>query len=251
MERTPSLGWLLARPIAHRALHDVAAGRIENMPSAVDAAIEGNYGIEVDVQLAADGEVVVFHDDNLDRLTTATGPVKALTGRQLQSLTFRGTTETMMTLSDLLTRVEGRVPLLIELKSGFDGDISVVERACTRLAGYRGPVAMMSFDPVLVAALRRIAPHMPRGITMEHHYEDPEWDFLSPETKFAWGQLRHAPETRPHFLAHYVKELDSPVATMARAVSGMPVLTWTVRTDQDRQMARRHADQIIFEGFRP
>ncbi|MBS7541443.1 glycerophosphodiester phosphodiesterase family protein [Ancylobacter lacus] len=251
MEPSPSLDWLLARPIAHRALHDAAAGRIENMPASVDAAVARDYAIEVDVQLTADGEVVVFHDDTLERLTLGTGWVKDHTLHQLRQVAFRQTPERVMTLTDLLERVAGRVPLLIELKSRFDGATQVAANTCTRLAGYRGPVALMSFDPDLVAAVRHMAPHLPRGFTMEQHYEDPEWDFLDHETKFAWAHLRHAPHTRPHFLAHYVREIDSPVVAMARAVSGTPVLAWTVRTADDRQSARRHADQIIFEGFIP
>lgn len=243
--------WLTARPIAHRALHDAEVGVIENMPASVDAAIAGRYAIEVDVQMSADGEAVVFHDDDLDRLTLGTGPVKALTARALREVPFRGTSERMMSLPDLLERVHGRVPLVIELKSLYDGDTAVAARACDLLASYAGPAALMSFDPELVVAVRRLAPHIPRGITMERRYDDPEWAMLSAGTKFAWGHLLHFPRTRPDFVAHYVKELPAPAPTLARALFGCPLLTWTVRSEADRATAARHADQMIFEGFRP
>lgn len=243
--------WLTARPIAHRALHDAAAGVVENMPAAVDAAIAANYAIEVDAQMSADGEAVVFHDDMLDRLTLAEGPVSALTTRALVDIPFRGTSERMMTLPQLLERVRGRVPLVIELKSHFDGDTAVAVRACALVGAYAGPAALMSFDPELVVAVRRLAPHIPRGITMERRYDDPEWSPLSGWTKFAWGNLLHFPRSRPDFLAHYVKELPAPAPSLARRIFGCPILTWTVRSEADRATAARHANQMIFEGFRP
>lgn len=243
--------WLVARPIAHRGLHDSAAGIIENMPAAVDAAIAGNYAIEVDLQLSSDGEAMVFHDDDLDRLTTADGPLKARTARALAALAFRATADHMMSLPDLIARVAGRVPLVIELKSHYDGDIAVAQRAADVLESYAGPAALMSFDPDLVAAARRLCPRIPRGITMERRYDDPEWAGLSAATKFAWGNLLHFPRTRPDFVAHYVKELPAPAPTLARRMLGRPLLTWTVRSEADRATARAHADQMIFEGFRP
>lgn len=243
--------WLTARPIAHRALHDAARGVIENTPSAVDAALARNFAIEVDIQLSSDGEAMVFHDDTLERLTQASGPAHALSAAQFKATALRGTADRTMTLDELLARVGGRVPLVIELKSRFDGDVSVAERATQVLAGYDGPAALMSFDPDLVAAVRRLAPHIPRGITMEHAYDDPEWEFLSPATKFSWGNLLHFPRTRPDFIAHYVKELPSTPVSLARRAFRLPILTWTVRTPQDRAVAARHADQMIFEGFVP
>ncbi|WP_371345898.1 glycerophosphodiester phosphodiesterase family protein [Ancylobacter sp. IITR112] len=243
--------WLTARPIAHRALHDAARGIIENTPSAVEAAMARGYAIEVDIQLAADGEAMVFHDDTLERLTLAEGPAKTRTAAELKAIALRGTTDRMMTLAELLARVDGRVPLVIELKSHFDGDTAVAARAAEILADYEGPAALMSFDPALVAAIRELAPHIPRGITMEHRYDDPEWDILSPQTKQEWGTLLHLPRTQPDFIAHYVKELPSAAVDAARQQRPMPLLTWTVRTEEDRMTAARHADQMIFEGFLP
>ncbi|WP_428029900.1 glycerophosphodiester phosphodiesterase family protein [Ancylobacter sp.] len=251
---TPALnapGWLTARPIAHRALHDAARGVIENTASAVDAALARDYAIEVDIQLSADGDAMVFHDDTLERLTLAEGPAKALTTAQLKAIALRGTADRMMTLDELLARVGGRVPLIIEMKSHFDGETALAARAAEVLATYEGPAALMSFDPALVAAVRTLAPLIPRGITMEHRYDDPEWDILSSQTKHAWGNLLHLPQTKPDFIAHYVKELPSAAVDHVRRAAPLPLLTWTVRTAQDREVAARYADQMIFEGFLP
>lgn len=248
---TSAPAWLTARPVAHRALHDAARGIIENTGSAVAAALNHGFAIEVDIQLTADGEVVVFHDDDLDRLTEGSGPVDALSLAALRATPMRGTVDRVMTLQELLAQVQGRVPLVIELKSRFDGNTALAIRATEILATYDGPAALMSFDPDLVAAVKVLAPERPRGFTMERRYDDPEWDPIGAATKFAWANLLHYPRMRPDFLAHYVKDLPSPAVSFARRATGLPVLTWTVRTAEDRAIAARHADQIIFEGFIP
>ena len=142
------LDWLTARPIAHRGLHDAARGIIENTAAAVRAAIEGGYGIEVDLQISADGEAMVHHDDVLGRLTDGAGRLDRLSAAELKRVAFRGSAERMMTLGDLCDLVGGRAALLLELKSRFDGDGRLPARVAALLAGYRGPVAPMSFDPI-------------------------------------------------------------------------------------------------------
>lgn len=150
--------WLTARPVAHRGLHDRDRGIIENMPGAVSAAIAGNFAIEVDVQLSADGEAMVHHDDELGRLTDGTGALRSMTAAELKQVAFKDTAERMMTLGDLCDLTAGRVPLVIEVKSLFDGDRKLVKRMADVLAAYRGHAAGMSFDPDQVIALRELAP---------------------------------------------------------------------------------------------
>ena len=118
--------WLTARPVAHRGLHDRARGIIENMPAAAQAAIDGNFGIECDIQLTADGEAMVHHDDALGRLTEGTGALLGMTAGELKAVRFKDTSERMMSLGDLCALVEGRVPIVIEVKSHFDGDRKLV-----------------------------------------------------------------------------------------------------------------------------
>jgi glycerophosphoryl diester phosphodiesterase len=242
------LEWLTARPIAHRGLHGGTI--VENTLEAADAAAAANYAIECDIQLTADGEPVVFHDDTLDRLTLAAGPLRARTLADLQNIAYRDTAGRIPTLGELLARVAGRTPLLIELKSNWDGDARIAERAAAILAGYSGPFALMSFDPWLVRALRLSAPALPRGIVAERRYDDPEWR-LSAAQKFALSNFTHIGQTRPHFIAYWVRDLPALVPLFARNVLGMPLLTWTVRTEAERARAARWADQMIFEGFRP
>lgn len=243
--------WLTARPVAHRGLHDAARGIIENMPAAITAAIAGKFAIEVDLQLTADGEAMVHHDDALGRLTEGSGTLLDKTAAELKAITFRDTSERMMSFSDLCALVDGRVPLMIEVKSHFDGDRKLVARMAQALAGYSGPAAVMSFDPDQVLALRRTIPDRPRGIIAQANYDDPYWYKLTPEQRRGMLHLRHAFRTRPHFVAFWVNQLPAPAPWIARNVFGLPLLTWTVRTAEQRERAARYADQMIFEGFQP
>jgi glycerophosphoryl diester phosphodiesterase len=243
--------WLTARPVAHRGLHDRARGIIENMPAAVQAAIDGNFSIEVDLQLTADGEAMVHHDDALGRLTEGSGALLGMTAAQLKAVPFKDTSDRMMSLGDLCALVAGRVPLVIEVKSHFDGDRKLVARMAEVLASYRGPVVGMSFDPDQVLALREKMPELPRGITAQRTYDDGSWKKLTPEQRQDMLHLRHAFRTRPHFVAFRVDQLPAPAPWIARNVFGLPLLTWTVRTPEQRERAARYADQMIFEGFRP
>lgn len=247
--RAPS--WLTARPVAHRGLHDRARGIIENMPGAVNAAIAGNFAIEVDVQLTADGEAMVHHDDALGRLTEGEGLLADKTAAELKAVGFRDTAEKMMSLGELCTLVAGRVPLVIEVKSHFDGDRRLVKRMAEVLSSYDGPAVGMSFDPDQVLALRALLPSRPRGIVAQRSYDGDHWKKLRPEQRDGMLQLRQALRARPHFVAFWVDQLPAPAPWIARNIFGCPLLTWTVRTVEQRARAARYADQMIFEGFVP
>jgi glycerophosphoryl diester phosphodiesterase len=243
--------WLTARPVAHRGLHDISHGIVENMPGAVQAAIAGNFAIEVDIQLTSDGEAMVHHDDALGRLTEGSGALLETTAAELKAIKFKDTPERMMSLGDLCTLVAGRVPLVIEVKSHFDGDRRLVTRMSEVLASYSGPVVGMSFDPDQVLALREKMPALPRGIITQRTYDEADW----PEATLAQRQsilhLRHAFRTQPHFVAYRVDDLPAPAPWIARNIFRLPLLTWTVRTPEQRAQAVRYADQMIFEGFLP
>ena len=243
--------WLIARPVAHRGLHDRARGIIENMPGAMHAAIAGNFSIEVDIQLTADGEAMVHHDDELGRLTEGSGPLLSKTAAELKAVAFKDTPERMMSLGDLLALVDGRVGLVIEVKSHFDGDRQLVRRTAELLRAYRGPAAWMSFDPDQVFAMREIAPEIPRGITAQRTYDDGEWLTLTQAQRDGMLHLRHAFRTRPHFVSYWVKQLPAAAPWIARNIFGCALITWTVRTPEQVAITRRHADQMTFEGFVP
>jgi glycerophosphoryl diester phosphodiesterase len=246
-----SLAWLTARPIAHRGLHDAALGLIENTAGAVRAAINAGYGVEVDVQLSADGEAMVHHDDALGRLTEGEGRLDQMTAAELKRVKFRDSDEHMMTLGDLCDLVAGRGTMLIELKSRFDGDTRLPARVAQILAAYRGPAAPMSFDPWQVTQVRHKAPKLTCGIVAAKYRPHPYWDLMPFWMRHGMGYLVTGLAAHAQFVAYGVDDLPALAPVLARRVLGVPLLTWAVRTEEQRQKAARWADQMIFEGFRP
>jgi glycerophosphoryl diester phosphodiesterase len=247
---TKSLHWLTARPIAHRGLHDAAKGVIENTKSAALAAIDGGYAIECDVQLTSDGEAVVFHDFTLDRLTTTTGRLDAMTAAALAKVTLKGTSDRIMTLPDWLAVIAGKIAAVIEIKSGFVGDARLARRTVQVVRNYDGPFVLKSFDPAVLEVLREIAPDIPRGIIAQDVYEDGDYKGVSAADKKGLAALTHFPRTKPDFLSWRVADLPSAAPFLCRSQLGLPVMAWTVRSKEDRAKAESWADQMVFEGFR-
>lgn len=243
--------WLTARPIAHRGLHERKAGVIENTIGAAKAAMAHGFAIECDVQLTRDLEAVVFHDWTVDRLTTATGKVVDKTAAELAGLTMRDTGDRIPTLSEFLTVLAGATPLVCEIKSAFDGDLRLARRTAEIIKTYDGPVVLKSFDPDVVAALHELAPNHARGIVGEHDYRDGEWEKLSQERRRALANLLHFPQSRPDFVSWQVKDLDTAAPFLCRNALGLPLMSWTVRTPEQRAKAAAFADQMVFEGFVP
>lgn len=246
--------WLVARPIAHRGLHDRAQGVIENSVSAMRRAVDGDFAIECDVQISADGEAMVFHDDTLERLTEREGRVDALDAAILSKIALRGGADTITPLPDYLALLAGRVPLVVEIKSAFNGDMRLAERTARIVATYSGPLALKSFDPQVMTHLRfnrgalGIA-HIPLGIVAEAHYDDDYWSFLAADEKLALEQFLHWDLTQPDFLSWSVRDLPHAIPHLLRRTLGIPVMTWTVRTPQQRDAAAKWADQVVFEGW--
>lgn len=243
--------WLTARPVAHRGLHDAARGVVENMPGAVNAAIAGNFAIEADLQVSRDGEAMVHHDGTLGRLNDGDAKLLDLTASELKAVPFKQTSERLMTLGDLCDLTEARVPLVLEMKSDFSGDRRLASRMAQVLDAYRGPVAAMSFDPDQVMAIREAMPSLTRGIVAQRKYDDSYWSHLPKDKRDGMLHLRHGFRTQPHFVAYSVKDLPAPAPWIARNIFGCALLTWTVRTPEQRAIAGRHANQMIFEGFVP
>jgi glycerophosphoryl diester phosphodiesterase len=247
-----NLSWLVAKPIAHRGLHDKANGIVENTMTAAEAAIAGGFAIECDVQLTADGDAVVFHDFTLDRLTGETGEVRARKTAALGGIAIAGSaSDTIPTLTRFLDRIGGRVPLVVEIKSRFDGDMALTKRTCEVISAHSGPIVIKSFDPAIIAEVRRIAPGIPRGIVAESQHTDKSYNALSAEQKHALGNLLHFEESQPQFISWHVKDLPAGPPYLCRVLGRLPVMTWTVRTPEDRARAAQYADQMVFEGFRP
>jgi len=245
----PSLDWLTARPVAHRGLHD--QNIVENTPSAFAAAIAGGYGIECYLQITADDEAVVHHDDELGRLTDGAGRLDSMTAAELKRVPFRTTADRIITFSELLDLVAGRTPLLIELKSRNDGDRRLALRAAQVLGGYAGPAALMSFDPFQIAVVREAAPTLTRGLVAERDWNEDKGLSFGARCRRSADYVANAWRSRPQFIAYSVADLPSPAPWIARNLFRLPLLTWTVRTEDDRRTAARWADQMIFEGWKP
>jgi glycerophosphoryl diester phosphodiesterase len=247
---TRELDWL-KRPIAHRGLHDESKGIVENSASAIEAAIAKDFAIEVDTQCAANGVPVVFHDRTLDRLTAESGTVAERDADALCNIPLRNSRDLILSLEGLLGLVDGRVPILIEVKSTWSGDHTYEQNIAAALRAYKRRVAVMSFDPKCVAAFRRAAPFLPRGLIAERFEDRQYWSDLSAWQRFAMRHLLTAAMARPHFIAYDVRALPALAPGIARDVFRLPLLTWTVRSEADKKSAELFADAMIFEGIEP
>lgn len=241
----------LHAPIAHRALHDRAAGRVENARAALRAAVAAGYGIEIDVQGSADGVAMVFHDDTLDRLTGETGPVRARDAAALRAILLTDADESIPMLAEVLDIVAGQVPLLVEIKdqSGALGPVDgALERAVAAdLAGYEGPVAVMSFNPASMAVMAKVAPALPRGLTT-CAFDDEEAANLPEARRVALAGIDDFDRVGACFISHHALDLNNPRVAELKA-RGVPVLCWTIRSPEAETQAREIADNVTFEGY--
>jgi glycerophosphoryl diester phosphodiesterase len=243
---------LLSLPVAHRALHDVTDGRPENSRAAIRAAIAAGYAIEIDLQRSSDGCPMVFHDDDLDRLTEATGLVAARSRAELEQIPLKGGDgECIPTLADVLDLVAGQVPLLIEIKDqdgNLGPNVGDLEAATAKvLQGYEGTVALMSFNPHSTAALAQYAPHIARGLVTSA-YDPTDW---TPVPKATCERLRDISDfdsSQSSFISHEVGDLSRQRVQGLRA-AGVPVLCWTVKSRAAEDEARKWVDNVTFEQY--
>ncbi|WP_296762550.1 glycerophosphodiester phosphodiesterase family protein [Sediminimonas sp.] len=243
----------LKAPIAHRALHDIDAGRPENSLSAIRAAIDAGYGIEIDLQLSSDGQAMVFHDYDLGRLTIEGGPIRKRSATELARIPLKGGRDTVRTLPEVLDLVAGRVPLLIEIKDqdgAMGGNLGRLEQAAaTALSGYEGPAAVMSFNPQSMLRMAALAPDLPRGLTT-CSFTPEDWPLLPAGTL---ERLRAIPDFNhvgASFISHEARDLNRPrVSDLTNR--GAAILCWTIRTPRQEAEARKVAHNITFEGYLP
>ena len=229
---------------------------IENTLRAAEAAIAGGFAIECDIQLSADGEAIVFHDETLDRLTDATGPLSALSAAEIAQSPHQGIGRAAADLRRVSRRQSpaGRRSSASS-RAGFDGDWRIADRAAALAATYDGPLAFKSFDHDLAAYLRLRRPHMapprgpcPIGLLAQASYDDPDWAFLSAEQKRDWTDFDHYDLARPDFLSWNVDDLPHKIPFLVKELTGAPIMVWTVRTAEQREAAHKWADQIVFDG---
>ncbi len=211
------------------------------------AAAERGYAIELDVRLSADDEVIVFHDATTDRCTGTSGRVDRMSLAQLRELRLLGTDERIPTLAEVLERIAGRVPLLIEIKREKKGAPPFEDRVWSQLRNYAGEYAVQSFHPACVGWFRKHAPSVTAGLLSASYQESdlPGWQ------RFVLRNLLLAPALRPSFIAYEINSLPCLPVTLAREVLRVPILAWTIRTEEELRRARKHADNVIFENVDP
>jgi glycerophosphoryl diester phosphodiesterase len=234
------VAFLKTQPFAHRGLHGEV--RVENSRAAFRAAITLGHGIELDVQAASGGEAFVFHDAELDRLTSVRGLLHARSAGELDAITLSGTDEPIPRLEEILKLVGGRVPVLIEVKTRERHVAALCLSVRRALEGYRGAAAIMSFNPEVTHWFGENAPRIVRGLVVTEEGEATQVEKLKGFFK-RWTCMARA---KPDFLAYDVRDLPSRFATAARA-RNIPVLTWTVRDAVGEQAAFAHADEAIYE----
>jgi glycerophosphoryl diester phosphodiesterase len=241
------------RPIAHRGLHDSTRGRIENSPSAFRAAVARGYAIECDLQPSADDVPMVFHDFTLDRLTATTGAVATRRAEDLARLSLVGSEETVPRFADLLEMVAGAVPLYVEIKSVWQPlPAAFLDEIVARVRAYAGPLALMSFDPAVMVEIRRRAPEISRGIVAGLYRGDGWWAGVLPDARReGLSHLLESADAAPDFFSYHVGDLPTPVTRYVREVQRVPLISWTVRTAEDRAIAGKWSDAPTFEGWEP
>ncbi|MBQ6720152.1 MAG: glycerophosphodiester phosphodiesterase [Oscillospiraceae bacterium] len=243
----PGLEALQGWSYAHRGLH--GDGRPENSMAAFRAALEGGYGIELDIHLLKDGNLAVMHDSLLARTTGREGRIEDLTTEDLKNYTLEGTSETIPTFQEVLDLYDGKAPLIVELKPVGGNHAALTEAACTMLESYSGVYCMESFDPRCIAWLKKNRPQIIRGQLSEN--------FLKSDSKMPW-LLRLALThdlgnflTVPDFVAYKFADRNNASIFVCRKFWKPQLVSWTLKTPEEYDIAVKEGWLPIFEGFRP
>jgi len=246
MTRVPN--WLTDVPVAHRGLHDRAAGIPENSLAAFDAAAAAGYPVELDVRLSGDGTVMVFHDATLDRLTGQSGRVADTSAAELVQCKLFGTDQTIPTFADVLALINGRIPVIVEIKS-FEGPVGACERATLAvLADHGGHFVIQSFNPRSLKCVRDLAPEIVRG-QLSGNFERYKSELPVPQRKML-RRLMFDYLSDPDYISYDVDDLPFAPVERERA-HGRPNIAFTVKDRAQYQRVAPYVDNIIFEGFRP
>ena len=232
---------------AHRGLHD--ENKAENSMSAFAAAKEKGFGIELDVRLSKDGELVVFHDETLTRVVGIDGKVIDYTADELAKMSLLGTADGVPTLRQVLDLIDGAVPLLIEIKMG-NGESGIAEKFIEVIEGYKGDYIVESFNPIALKIVRRERPDILRGILSAEYMKDPKYG-----GKLIYRLGQHLALNflmRPDFIAYDKKGYTVFGLRFIRRVFGTPLITWTIKSQEEESEAISHGfDTVIFENYIP
>ena len=236
--------WLVTTPIAHRGLFDNIKIP-ENSISAFSKAIDLNYPIELDIRMLSDNTIVAFHDEKLSRMTGADGYINNLTYPQIEHLKLLNTEDKIPTFKQILELVDGKVPLLIELKNTKKAGI-FESKVAEMLKEYKGEFAVQSFNPRTVEWFKDNMPDVTRGL-LSGYFEGSNLNFAE---KFVLKRLKYAPFCKPHFINYDVNHLPNRFVKR-KEFACLPLLAYTVKNEKQYLKSLKHCDNIIFEGFTP
>lgn len=239
------VSWIIETPIAHRGLDN---GSIpENSMAAFRNAIEKGYTIELDVQFTKDKELIVFHDDDLSRLTNDNRKVKDVNYQELKNLKLENTDEKIPTLKEVVEMVDNQVPLIIEIKDGED-IIGLSEKTYNIMKNYKGRYAIQSFNPFILEWFKNNASEVIRGQLSGTFREDAE--SLKFYEKFVLKNLLLNFKSKPNFIAY---ELDGVNNLSVKLLKGRnyPIISWTIENEEDMKKAYESTDNIIFDNILP
>ncbi|MFA7561306.1 MAG: glycerophosphodiester phosphodiesterase family protein [Candidatus Izemoplasmatales bacterium] len=241
-----NLDWIKNNFIAHRGFHSLDKSIPENSLLAFKKAIDYGYAIELDIHVLKDGNVVVFHDDDLNRVCKVDKKLSEVTYAEIKKLTLLNTNEKIPLLSDVLTLVNGKVPLLIELKPK-DDYLRLCEAFMVSIKGYKGEYAIQSFNPKIVNWFRKNYPNIIRGQLASFYTND---ETISKFTKFILKRMWLNKITKPDFINYHLKEMPNRYCTREYE-NGVVVLGFTARNNLEFDFVKKYYDNSVFEYFRP
>ena len=237
---------------AHRGLH---GGTLpENSLPAFVAARDLGYGIELDLRMSADGEIFVFHDDSLLRMCGVKKSISAMKAAEVRSLFLSGTANRIPTLKEVLSLIDGQVPLLIEIKPDVNTP-ALCKRLCLIMDGYSGAFAVESCDPAVLIFFRKYRPRYARGqLVAKFTPKDAAKDARIPKNRFKLFALTHLftnVATRPDFIAIDGRLMREPAFLLSTRLFKRIGFVWTVRTKWQYELCRKQGLYAIFENIEP
>ena len=245
---------VMSKPIAHRGLHDINKGIIENSASAFKEAIKYGYAIECDLQLTKDNRAVVFHDETLERVTEKTGKICDFNLSEIRKIKLKNSTkpDKIQSFEHFLRQINKKVAIAVELKPQSDEgrDDLLAKVAVKALQDYKGPIAFISFVPRILQAVKKYGFDGPTGIIVERFVSETAQKHISPFKRFILRHMLHYPKTKFDFVDIDREAFDLPAYHFFRAL-GFPTAAWTIKNQEQANEALKHCDQIAFEGFIP
>lgn len=232
---------------AHRGLHNADEGVVENSVKAVQRAIESGFGVEIDIQPSSDQYPMVFHDETLDRLTSFSGQINKMTARELKNISYSDGSDHISSLDEILSLINGKVPLLIEIKSDWSGTASIEKQLCSLLRDYEGVCGIMSFDPSIIRRLMALQCSHSLGLVTTSFIKQ-EWKSLEKNQLNALRCFEEAQSLELNFVAHDIRDLNNPSLQKLLNHHDAELLSWTIRTQDQLALVKQKKAIPIFEG---